>query len=112
MKKNCVREVHMETFINLHIDTHSMATKTITVTEEAYRTLAAMKEKNESFSQTILRVGKKKPLSDFFGILKGDAGDKLEKVVKERRKENNILHQKKMQKIIEKLGGGKKNGMP
>ena len=111
MKKNCVREVHMETFINLNIAKHSMATKTITVTEKAYRTLAAMKAKNESFSQTILRVGKKRFFGDFFGILKGDAGDRLEKAVKERRKENNRLHQKKMQKIIEKLGGGKTHGM-
>ncbi|MDP3728971.1 MAG: antitoxin VapB family protein [bacterium] len=93
----------METFINLNIDTHSMATKTITVTEEAYRTLATMKQKNESFSQTILRVGKRRPLSDFYGILKGDAGERLEKAVKERRKESNKLHQKKMQTIIERL---------
>ena len=63
-----------------------MVVKTITLTEEAYRTLASMKQKKESFSQTILRLGKKKSLAESYGALKGDAGERLEKAVKERRK--------------------------
>ena len=37
-----------------------MVTKTITVTEEAYRALASDKKKDESFSEVILRTHKKK----------------------------------------------------
>lgn len=47
-----------------------MVRKSIRLTEEAYKVLLSMKQKNESFSETILRVGKRRPLSDFFGILK------------------------------------------
>lgn len=92
----------METLINLHIAKHSMATKTITVTVEAYRTLAAMKQKNESFSQTILRVGKRRPLSDFFGVLSKEKGD-LHKTIQTLRKESLTFSEKKEASILKKL---------
>ena len=45
-----------------------MAVKTITVTEEAYKALASDKNKEESFSQLILRThGKKGDISKFIG---------------------------------------------
>ena len=37
-----------------------MAHKTITISEEAYRALKRMKEKNESFTKVILRITRKK----------------------------------------------------
>jgi len=64
-----------------------MATKTIKLSEEAYKTLTRMKQKGESFSQVIHRIGKRRPLSDFFEILKGEDGEKFERIIKERRKE-------------------------
>ncbi len=95
--------MHMETLINLHIPTHSMATKTITVTEEAYRTLAGMKQKNESFSKTILRIGKRqKPLTEFFGILSKDKGD-LYETIRQSRKENACFTEKKEKLILKRL---------
>lgn len=45
-----------------------MTTKTITIREEAYRALKNLKLKNESFSDTILRVSK------LFGNLKESWG--------------------------------------
>ena len=80
-----------------------MAVKTITVTEEAYHALARMKEKDDSFSRVILRVAKRKPLSSFFGVLSKEAGEELEKNVRETRKLHRRLYDKRMKRIVEAL---------
>ncbi|MBI5797790.1 antitoxin VapB family protein [Candidatus Woesearchaeota archaeon] len=82
-----------------------MATKTITVTVEAYKALAAMKQKNESFSQTILRVGKRRPLSDFFGILSKDEGEELKRNVELARRNRISSRKKRIEKITRALQG-------
>jgi predicted CopG family antitoxin len=67
-----------------------MATKTLTITEDAYNLLVADKLNGESFSKEIQRVlgGKKKrKLSDFFGILSDDKGQ-MQKDLKRIRKMN------------------------
>ena len=80
-----------------------MSTKTITVTEDAYEALRALKEKNESFSDMILRVAKKKPLSSFFGILSGKNGEEFENAIMEGRKIRNESHKKRMKKLMEEM---------
>lgn len=56
-----------------------MATKTITVTENAYESLKALKKEEESFSDVLLRIGEKKCTVDtFFGLLSGDATEARE----------------------------------
>ena len=62
-----------------------MATKTITVTENAYEALKAKKEERESFSETILRITKKRSIWDFYGVLRGEPGERLEKAIRELR---------------------------
>ncbi|MFQ6128061.1 MAG: antitoxin VapB family protein [Thermoplasmata archaeon] len=44
-----------------------MVTKTITVTEEAYKALAKEKKEGESFSELALRLTKKGKIKDCFG---------------------------------------------
>ncbi len=46
-----------------------MATKTLTITEDAYNRLHALKEESESFSEVIRRVTTRVHLSDFAGLL-------------------------------------------
>ena len=52
-----------------------MAHKTLTISEEAYNSLVALKKEGESFTDVINRITglvRKKPLKDFAGRLKDD----------------------------------------
>ncbi|MBI2580290.1 antitoxin VapB family protein [Candidatus Woesearchaeota archaeon] len=82
-----------------------MATKTITVTENAYEAVKSLKERSESFSELFLRITKRKPLSSFFGVLGKESGEKLELAVKELRKKRNKAHQLRLKRIVEAFGG-------
>lgn len=82
-----------------------MTTKTITVTEDAYTALKALKGTRESFSETILRVAKKRPLSDFFGVLSKKSGERLEKTVLEMRKKRDEVRKERMKRIVAELKG-------
>ena len=82
-----------------------MATKTITVTEEAYRALKGLKDSEESFSKTILRVAKKRSLMEFAGALSEESANKLEKTIKEMRHRHTRMHKAKVERIAKELGG-------
>lgn len=65
-----------------------MATKTITITEEAYEKLKMRKKGNESFSEVISRVMPYTDWADFIGIFSEKSASKLERSIKEMRKES------------------------
>ncbi len=65
-----------------------MATKTITIMDDAYKLLADNKLEAESFSEEIRRIfskKKKKSLKDFFGILSDEEGEDILKAIKKSR---------------------------
>ncbi len=62
-----------------------MVVKTITITEEAYRSLKARKAGEESFSDVILRLAKRRPLRDFVGILSPESADAIRTAIDEDR---------------------------
>lgn len=75
-----------------------MATKTLTITEDAYNLLANNKLDDESFSEEIRRIMTKKrarPLSDFFGILSEEEGEDIIKVIEDSRKADIALEKKR-----------------
>ena len=61
-----------------------MATKTISITEEAYERLRTLKTGKESFTDVINRVTGKRSILEFAGILTEEEGNKLENYIKER----------------------------
>lgn len=75
-----------------------MATKTISIKEEAYNRLKTIKEKKESFSDVILRITslKKPKISDFYGIFSKKEGNELINNIKKAREEHLESHEKRM----------------
>lgn len=81
-----------------------MATKTITVTEEAYASIKGLKSDTESFSNLFVRLAKEKSVADkYFGVLKGNVNemrDRFRKIRKdlsddfERREDVLFRHQR------------------
>jgi predicted CopG family antitoxin len=64
-----------------------MAVKTLTVTEEAYRRLRAQKGDSESFSEVIVRLTSKVPLSSYAGGISTESAQRLHRAIeRDRRK--------------------------
>lgn len=76
-----------------------MATKTISITEDAYNILKSKKEVSESFSEAIVRLSGRKNLSSFFGVLGEKSGLELEKNIKIIRKKHAKLHLKRLKEF-------------
>ena len=62
-----------------------MATKTISITEEAYERLRMNKAMNESFTDVINRITGRSSIMELAGVLSSKDADKLEQHIKERR---------------------------
>ena len=80
-----------------------MTVKTITITEQAYERLKALKQPSESFSEMFFRITNRRPLSDFYGVLGKESGERLEKTMLEMRKKRKEAHAKRMKKIVAAL---------
>ena len=72
-----------------------MATKTLTITEDAYTILKEKKTEHESFSDVILRFSGKRSLESFFGALSGKTADAIEEDIKEMRGKHKEMHKKR-----------------
>jgi len=77
-----------------------MATKTISITEDAYRRLASLRKHNESFSEIIVSVTGKRKLSELYGLLAGKKGEEFEKAILESRKKHKEMSKRRMEKIL------------
>jgi predicted CopG family antitoxin len=60
--------------------------KTVTLTDEAYNSLAAKKGPKESFSDVVLKITKKGSIVDLAGILEEKEASALRKRILKRRK--------------------------
>ena len=82
-----------------------MATKTITVTENAYKALASDKKKDESFSELILRTHKKKgnveDIMKFVGAWKHVPYN----VIEDMKKDIENMNKYSMKRVTQKVRG-------
>lgn len=62
-----------------------MATKTISLDEEAYERLKARKKKGESFSETVKRLAGERSWSEVAGILSEEEAADLETAIEDGR---------------------------
>ena len=76
-----------------------MATKNISITEEAYRKLANLRKGNESFSEIIMNVTKKGNWRKYFGILSEEKANILEKSISEGRKRHAEQHAQRSKEL-------------
>ena len=76
-----------------------MATKTLTITEEAYKRLAGRKKEKESFSDVINREFGKVNLEDFFGLWSQETAEKIENNIEKIRE----IRKKADKKRIERM---------
>jgi len=82
-----------------------MVDKTISLTHRAYHALKAVKFKDESFSDTVIRVTKIGAAAKFFGILKDKPElDSMRRRIKENRLEIEKEFKARQKKIRTRLG--------
>jgi len=68
-----------------------MATKTISLTEQAYRRLRSRKGPDESFSDVVIRLTERRPLTDFAGMLSPSSIDSIRMAIEASRRERRAL---------------------
>ncbi len=80
-----------------------MAIKSLTVTEEAYKSLKRLKYEDESFSKAILRIAKERAsaIDKYFGILRLSEAEaeKWKNSIKKRRSEIDREFQERIKKL-------------
>jgi predicted CopG family antitoxin len=67
-----------------------MGTKNISISEEAYERLSALKKPNESFTEVVNRLTKKRSILDLAGALNEKEGDEIRREINELRKASSL----------------------
>ncbi len=73
-----------------HVYTY-MATKTISITREAYDRLRARKGPEDSFSDVVLRLTERRPLAEYAGMLNKTSVKAMRKAIEQARKDRRAL---------------------
>lgn len=87
----------------VHMYVHSLGTKTISLTEEAYERLKAAKKEGESFSDVVNRISPGVRLEEYWGVLDDDAADELRETVAEGRDRRRAVRSERRNRIASEL---------
>lgn len=82
-----------------------MGTKTISLADDAYERLAAMKQEGESFSDVVRRLTSGVSLQDYYGVLSENTADEIEAIVESRREERTESHRERVERLADELDG-------
>ncbi len=82
-----------------------MVVKTITITKEAYETLASEKKKDESFSEVILRTHKKKGSWEVVSKFIGAWEHVPDEVIEDMKRNMDKLSKNSMKSVARKVRG-------
>lgn len=77
-----------------------MGYKTISLSEEAYKILKNAKRDRESFSQVVIRLGKKRSLEDFVGCISSESITKLSDALDVFRRERGTAWSESMDEML------------
>ncbi len=80
-----------------------MATKNISITQEAYDRLATLRKGKESFSEIIKRLTHARKLMQFAGILSKESADELEKNIARLREVHSMNLKERITRLREQL---------
>ena len=83
-----------------------MATKTISLSEDAYERLRAMKREGESFSDVVRRLARGVRLSEFHGALSSETAADLEAGIEAARSDRNERRRERIESIGDALDDG------
>ena len=64
-----------------------MSTKSVTVKESAYEILRSRKRENESFSDVIERIAKRRPITDLTEVISDEDGEAIAEEIEKARDE-------------------------
>ncbi len=78
-----------------------MATKTVSLSEDAYDRLKRHKKENESFSDLVKRICSDVKLENYYGILSDEEASELRDTIRERRDEHREHHEKRLSRLYE-----------
>lgn len=78
-----------------------MSTKTISLSEDAYDRLKALKKDKESFSDLVKRLCSGVKLRDFYGVLSEKSAEEIEKTIQEKREEHRKVHEERINQLKE-----------
>ena len=92
--KRFEKDLNICTYIDL-----LMTTKCITITSDAYKKLAVMKEGSDSFSDVINRLTKKNSLFDLVGLMSVNDAEELRRTVKLTREKIDRELSKKAERL-------------
>lgn len=81
-----------------------MATKTISLSEDAYERLKRMKRENESFSDVVNRLTTGVTLQDYHGVLGEDTAEAISDAVDSRRSEHASRRTDRQERVTDRLG--------